>query len=243
MKSVIVKIIDFIRSLLGLDNVEYFDLIDEYEDYVRGQDISVRNVLVGAVRSVRQYEVNYEGSFYHIPEGYIADPDAVEYVALYRSKTLFGKDDSGITHYGKVSSWELCDRSSITELPTDNNEKYYRFQLCEWMTLKRSVKPRELWPHVCLMTNKFLLESTPYLNQLLLSNNNEFKLYYALNDIVNGVYDGFFVGDVKVRKRRSEILIISPGRKKRYRISEFRSAPVGTCKLIYRDIFKDASQA
>ena len=239
MKRIISIIVDFFKTLLGLDRIEYFDLIDEYEDYVRGHDISIRNVLVGVVRSVKQYEVNYEGFFYHIPEGYIADPDAVEYVALYRSKNLFGKEDSGVTHYGKVSTWELCERSSITELPSDNNDKYYRFQICEWQTLKRSVKPREFWPHVCLITNKFLLESTPYLNQLLLSNNNEFKLYHALWDIVNKTYDGFYVDDVKVRRKRSEILVISSKIKKRYRISEFKSSPVGTCKLIYGDVFKD----
>lgn len=243
MKKLILRIIECIKTFLGINHIEYFDVMDEYEDYVAGQDLKIRNTLVGSVRSVRQYEVNYEELFYHIPEGYIADPKEIEYVALYRSKKLFGKENAGIVHYGKVVSWDLTERSNITELPSEyNTGKYYRFKVSEWFTLKNPVKPRESWPHVCILTNKFLLETSKYINQLILSNNEEFKLYYALYDITHGIYDGFFVEDTKIRVRRSEILLVSSNFKKRYKISEFNSAPVGTTKMIFRDIYGDYSQ-
>lgn len=235
------KLLDVLKSLFRklfrVKEIHYIDLLDEYEEYLSNQDLKKRNSLVGTVRSIGQYQVNYKNLFYHIPEYYITDPNAVEYVALYRSRTLFD-DDSGIMHYGKVSSWSLVERCEIKEIPKPcSHEKYYRFEVSEWYTLERTVKVRENGPHVYLMTNRFFLENARYFNELLISDNEEFKLHLALIDITGEVYDGFFVGDSKVHFKRNKITVITPKGKKRFKLSEYKASQIGTLKIISAMLF------
>lgn len=230
---------NFFRRIFGIADIHYIDLIDEYEEYLVGQDIKKHNTLIGTVRNVGQYPVNYSSLFYHIPAYYVSDPDAVEFIALYRSKNLFA-DDCGLKHYGKVISWSLVERCDIKEIPKPySREKYYRFDVNEWNTLERVVRVRGNGPHVYMMSNKFLVENSYYFNELLISNNEEYKLYRALKDmIIERVYDGFYVGDSRVRISRKKIIVTTPKRKKHIKISDYKNSQVGTMKIIAEMIFE-----
>lgn len=242
MKRLLEAIKNFFCNLFGIYEIHYIDLLDEYEVYIRGLDLSKKNALVGTVRNVEQYQVNYKKLFYHAPVYYVPTPQSVEYVALYRSKNLF-EENSGIMHYGKVSSYSIVERCDIKEIPKPySHEKYYRFEISEWYTLERTVKVRESGPHVCMMTNRFFLENARYFNELLISDNDEFKLHLALMDITYGVYDGFFVGDSKVHVKRNKITVITPKGKKHIKISDYKASHIGTLKIISEMIFERESQ-
>ncbi len=244
MKSVFLKIKELILSVFIIPEVQYFDLLDEYEDYVNGNDVSERNTLVGTVRSKKQYGINYDYDFYHIPENYVNDPETIEYIALYRSKVIFDNDEPGVKHYGKVVSYEKVKRSDIKELLLSANydDWYYRFNVASWETLETVVRAREIGPNVFLKTNCFLLKNSRFFNELYVSNNNEFKLHLGLIDITNGVYDGFFVRDSKVRVLRSKIIVLNQKGKICFKINEYKRYPLATLKKISEFIFDTESQ-
>lgn len=93
-------------------------------------------VLIGTVKNRKQFEVNFEEKFYHIPEAVIPkNMLPVEYIALYLPSGTFG-DDGCIRWYGKISETKLLKREEITSLPSKNgNMMYYRFEVEEWKKL------------------------------------------------------------------------------------------------------------
>ncbi len=237
------RIIDFLKSLFFWAfkerKIEYFDLLDEYEDYVRGVDISEKNTLLGTVRSIEQYETNIEYCFYHVPVQAVEDPEKVRYIALYRSKKLFSDNSSGILHYGVVSGYEKVKRSEIKEAKMSMNfdSYYYRFNVFEWKTLPSPLKASQKAPIVAYMTSFYLIENCKYVYELYMESNNDFKLYKGLIDIIYQVYDGFFVGDFKVYINFSRIILLSPKGKFFYKVKEYKHKPYETFLKIKEVIF------
>lgn len=237
------KLLDFLNSLFfwafKSRKIEYFDLLDEYEDYVRGVDVSEKNTLLGTVKSIEQYETNIEYCFYHLPIEAIDNPQVVEYVALYRSKKLFGSNSPGIVHYGKVSGYEKVKRSEIREVKMSLNydSYYYRFNVYKWETLGFPLKAREKAPIVACMTSFYLIANSKYVYELYFQNNNEFKLYKGLVDIIHKVYDGFFVDDFKVYINFSRIILLSPKGKFFYKLRDYKHKPYETFTKIKEVIF------
>lgn len=234
MKRFLWRIIELFKRLFGINDIVYFDLLDEYEDYVRGQDVSVRDTLVGTVRSTQQYDINIKHKFYHIPETFCDDPARVKYVAIYRSKVIFGSKQPGIKHYGRVSSYEYIKRKDIKELllSFSADSYYYKFNVDEWVEMIDVIKAREKAPYVSCMTNSYLLKNSGYIYELFFEDNNRFKLHLGIRDIVCGVYDGFFVGEYKVRIQRSKIVIKSQNKKVKFLISDYKHSPYITIEKI-----------
>lgn len=237
------RIIDFFNSLFFWAfkerKIEYFDLLDEYEDYVRDVDISVRNTLLGTVKTKEQYETNLEYCFYHIPANSLDNPEDVKYVALYRSKNIFNSDTPGVLHYSKVTSFEKLKRFEIKELKISLkfDSYYYRFNVAKWETLTFPVKAREKAPIVAYMTNLYLIHNSKYAYELFLKNNDECKLYRGLTDIIYKVYDGFFVGDFKVYINFSRIIIVRPKGKFYFKLKDYKKKPYETFLKIKEVIF------
>ena len=220
-------------------NIHYFDLLDEYEEYLCGQDISFRDTLLGTVRSTDQYDINYKHKFYHIPEKYVTNPDAVKYVALYRSKNLFTSKTTGVLHYGKVISCARMKRRDITELflSYSYDEYYYKFEVDEWKELSNPIKVRETAPIVACMTSRFLLHNVKFANELLIEDNDTYILHMGLIDIIYGVYDGFFIGENKLRRSGPKIILINPKGKFYYSVSDYKRFPLACLKKISMRIF------
>ncbi len=239
MKRLIELIKGFFLFVFDFKKREFFDMLDEYEDYVRGQDISNHNTLVGTVRTREQYDVNFSESFYHIPARFIDSPDEIEYVALYRSKNVFGDDESGIIHYGRVLSHSRVKRSQITSVPSsvDADEYYYVFEVASWEKLDFHVFVKDIGPNVFLLTNFYFLSNSVYSYELFCSNNNEFKLNLALRDVVSGVYDGFFVGDYKIYVAGVRIILLTPKGKIFFKVADYKRHPLSTVKKLSEIIF------
>lgn len=216
-----------------------FDLLDEYEDYVKGEDVSERNTLLGSMKNAEQYEVNLTHKFYHVPVGAVEAPEEVKYVALYRSKNFFGSDNPGVTHYGKVIAFSKVKRRDIKELPLNFSQDnyYYRFDVDEWKTLTTLVKAKDLAPIVCYMTNFYLLNNSRYVHELYIEDNNELKLFLALRDVTNKVHDGFFVENSRVYVAFSRIIVLTPKGCSLFKIKDFRRFPAKTLTMINAVVF------
>jgi|GEM_PF-2488254 len=230
---------NFFTSLFKKRQIVFFDILDEYEINVRGADISNRNTLLGSVKSRQQYDVNVNHRFYHVPEYKVASPDKVEYVALYRSKNNFMSDSPGVIHYGKVISYVRIKRRDIKELNASYSpdDYYYRFEIDRWETLPHPLKARELAPKACEMTSHFLLKNCKFVNELYIRNNDEFKLYLGIMDVLSGAIDGIEIKDCKVFINRSAILICSEHGKRKFKIEDYKKNTIETLHKIYDFIF------
>ncbi|MBQ8595530.1 MAG: hypothetical protein IJ406_06215 [Oscillospiraceae bacterium] len=95
-------------------------------------------VLIGTVKSKKQFEINFSEKFYHIPEAVVPkNMMPVEYIALYLPSGTFGDEDGCIRYYGKVSETKIVKRGEITSLPSKNPEmSYYKFEIEEWKKLE-----------------------------------------------------------------------------------------------------------
>ena len=95
-------------------------------------------VLIGTVKSQKQFEINFSEKFYHIPEAVVPkNMMPVEYVALYLPAGTFGDEDGCIRWYGKVAETKTVRREEITSLPSSNlNMMYYKFEIEEWKKLE-----------------------------------------------------------------------------------------------------------
>ncbi len=149
----------------------------------------VRDVLVGTLRNRLQLETCLEHKFYHIPAARLSQNDfPVRYVAIYQSNHKFGTD-AGISVYGKVTRCSLVPRCTITEIPRDSHEMYYRFYIEEWKTLPAPIAPRKN-DFVNIMTTRYLLENSKRVPELMLSSREEHILYRKISSFISGEYSG-----------------------------------------------------
>lgn len=141
---------------------------------------SDRNVLIGVFRNVAQFETCISKSFYYIPYELVEGFEAtLSYIALYQSKNLFGYD-AGIRYYGKINSYEVLSRDKITEIPTENEGIYCRFEVECWETLENVIYPREVG-FIREFTTMYLLMNSREVPQLFAESEIEFNLYNAVS--------------------------------------------------------------
>lgn len=80
------------------------------EEKLAKVDWNKRDVLVGAFRSKKQFDICYEKKYYYIPKKQIPDEKLpIHYVALYQTKNKFGSD-ARIRYYGEVLRMALVKR-------------------------------------------------------------------------------------------------------------------------------------
>ena len=141
-------------------------------------DWSVRDVLIGDLRNKTQLDICLKHRFYHIPARRIKDADLpIHYIAIYQSNNLFGKE-SGIRYYGEVVKTQLVPRKDINEIPSGKTDLYYRFEVKDWKQLPIPIKVKESYK--LFFTNLFLLEHSKEVPELMISSEEEFRLYHEL---------------------------------------------------------------
>ncbi|WP_240041281.1 restriction endonuclease-like protein [Paenibacillus ginsengarvi] len=109
--------------------------------------LSGKNVLIGAMSQKSQLDAALEHHFYHTPLNNITDHKIltrIEYVALYQSIQLFGREEAGIRVYGKVADWKVVQRKEITQIPSGRgaaDELYVVFTVDEWVKRAKPILP------------------------------------------------------------------------------------------------------
>ena len=133
----------------------------------------------------------------------------------------------------------MMKRKDIRELKLSFSPDtyYYRFDVAQWKELDNPITARDIAPRSCYVTNFYILNNCKYVHELYLEDNNQFKLSLALTDIINRVYDGFFVFDVKVRLRFSRIIVSTPKGRFFFKIKDYKRYPRETFLKISSLIF------
>ncbi|MBM7555787.1 restriction endonuclease-like protein [Halanaerobacter jeridensis] len=162
---------DFLEKLVNetsLSNFERNVLPQGEEEYQTKLDFE-QNVLVGSIRSQKQFEIMQEQNFYYIPvkrADFVDHP--LEYIALYQSKKKFS-EEAGVNYYAEIKDYEIMKRKDIPVPLTHNNsnEDYYYFELSEWQELDQAVNPADyglVGSHI--YTNYLLLQKADSLDEL-----------------------------------------------------------------------------
>ena len=123
-------------------------------------DWTVRDVMVGSLGSVAQFDDNIRRKYYYVPAKYINDNHLpIHYVALYQSRNRF-KEYAGIRYYGEVTYMKKVKRKDIDFPMSRNNgdEWYYAFRIKEWKTLPTPIAVKDEWVNEPKFTSLFLLE-------------------------------------------------------------------------------------
>lgn len=143
-----------------------------------------KNVLVGALSKKEQLEAALSEKFYHTPLKNITNHKVLtqlEYVALYQSLNLFGRDGHvGIHYFGEVLDWKVVPRKDITQIPIsrgNGDELYVVFRVKEWSKRTAPILPGGHGIYRILYTSKYIFDRAQEVSELRLETEEELQLW------------------------------------------------------------------
>ena len=153
------------------------------EEKLARVDWSVKDVMVGTVRTAEQLQFNLDKNGYYVPAKYISDKQLpIRYIALHE-QGIGGA--SCIKRYGEVLTTRPLKRGRIpvTMRPgADPEEIYYYFTIREWIDLPQAIEIRDSFRGKPQFTNKFLLDHCAKSYQLFaISTEEEYRLMVEIN--------------------------------------------------------------
>ena len=176
------------------------------EEKLAKVDWSVKDVMVGTVRTKEQYEFTMEKKWYYVPARYITDDVLpIRYIALHEENI---GTKTGIRLYGEVLETRKRKRSSILTPSRGNpDEIYYCFSVREWTELKESISIKDSSKGKPRFTNKLLLDTCKESYQLFeIESEADYRL---MQEILNAFGD--IEADEKVYKINETFSITTIG--------------------------------
>ena len=181
---------DFLDEIIEESSYSSFERVIEpvgKADYLKDEYFSNREVLVGALKSKEQLEVNLKHNFYHIPAKKInLAKNNIKYVALSQSQNLFGSD-GGIVWYGKIKDIHLVKRNEILELPKDDESLYYRLEIEKWYRLEKKIEITKYQVRSFIYTTFYLLKNAGTVTELCIKTKEQFRLFLELKRLYNEI--------------------------------------------------------
>ena len=181
---------DFLDEIIDESSYSSFERAIEpvgKADYLKDEYFSNIEVLVGALKSKEQLEVNLKHNFYHIPAKKInLAKNNIKYVALSQSQNLFGSD-GGIVWYGKIKDIHLVKRNEILEIPKNDEDLYYKIEIEKWCRLEEKIKIDKYQVRSFIYTTFYLLNNAGSVTELCIKNKDEFRLFLELKRLYNEI--------------------------------------------------------
>lgn len=178
---------DFLAELVADSSESAFErasLPRGIEERLAKVDWTVRDVMVGSLGSVAQFDDNIRRKYYYVPAKYVDDSNLpIHYIALYQSKNRF-KEYAGIRYYGEVTYMKKVKRKDIDFPMSRNNgdEWYYAFRIKEWKTLPTPIAVKDEWVNEPKFTSLFLLEHSHQSFELFnIHSEEEYRLMVEIN--------------------------------------------------------------
>ena len=154
------------------------------EERLAKVDWTVRDVMVGSLGSVAQFDDNIKRKYYYVPAKHVDDSNLpIHYIALYQSRNRF-KEYAGIRYYGEVTYMKKVKRKDIDFPMSRNNgdEWYYAFRIKEWKTLPSPIAVKDEWVNEPKFTSLFLLEHSQQSFELFnIHSEEEYRLMVEIN--------------------------------------------------------------
>ncbi len=153
------------------------------EERLAKVDWSVKDVMVGTVRTQEQMQFNLENNCYYVPARFITeDMLPIKYIALYEEDI---GSVSGIRFYGEVVTTQKVKRGGIPVTMRKNaepDEEYYYYTVRKWNPMSQNIEIQDTWRGKPQFTNKFLLDNCSKSYQLFaISSEEEYRLMLEIN--------------------------------------------------------------
>jgi len=153
------------------------------EEKLAKVDWSVRDVMVGTVRTEEQLNFNLEKQGYYVPARFVSEDQLpIKYIALHEEHI---GTESGIKRYGEVLTAQKIRRGRIPVTMRENvdpNEQYYYFTVRKWIDLPQTIVIQDSSRGKPQFTNKFLLDHCNKSYQLFaISSEEEYRLMCEIN--------------------------------------------------------------
>ncbi len=154
------------------------------EEKLAKVDWSVRDVMVGTVRTKEQLDFNVGKKGYYVQARFISNKQLpIKYIALHEENV---GAESGIKRYGEVLTTQKIRRGRIPvsmRKDADPNELYYYFTVREWIELHQPIEILDSSRGKPRFTNKFLLDHCNKSYQLFaISSEEEYRLMIEINN-------------------------------------------------------------
>ncbi len=201
------------------------------EERLKKADWIKEEVLVGSLSSLGQWEECFKKKYYYVPVSALYENyHQVEYIAIYQSKNLFGKE-AGIRYYGEVIEVSIMPRIEINNPVgrTHPNAKCYRFTIKEWKKLSSKIEFERDWVYRPRYSNSFLLHNSKSTFELFnIRSESDYRLVYELRRIQENLrvqYDDkeLFVkidDSISVYNDDTYIRVYDSGKEKMRRLTE-----------------------
>lgn len=160
-----------------------------------------KNVLVGSLKSRKQFEFVIKNKFYYMPYAKSVINNPLKYIALYQSKYI--ARNNGVEWFGEISDFEIVKRNRIPfKLPHKTPEKLYiKFNIKKWQRLRSVIVPNHWGVYKSHMyTSKVLLDDAKTISELCIDNKEEWLLWkeimrYSTNEteVIKNISDIFYV--------------------------------------------------
>jgi predicted component of viral defense system (DUF524 family) len=197
------------------------------ETYIKDLNISVKDVLIGPVRSKEQLDGVLKHHIYYVPAQSIKDLNTCfRHVALYESRELKTLQTGGIRYIGKIEEVKKVLRKDLIDLfPTSRNnleEEYLIYKIVSWQEKKTPIIPHGYGVRRPTYSNEVLLRYAKTLPELYIKDPLEFKLLLQLRRLgesveIQGESDEKLIlkfGGVKVYMNENREIVIQAAARK-----------------------------
>ena len=160
------------------------------EEKLAKVDWSIKDVMVGTVRTAGQLQFNIDKCGYYVPAKYVTENQLpIRYIALHEEGI---GDESGIKRFGEVLTAQKIKRGRIpvTMRPGANPEEiYYYFTIRKWIDLPQTIEIKDSFRGKPQFTNKFLLDHCTKSYQLFaISSEEEYRLMIEINKAFDNLF-------------------------------------------------------
>ena len=154
-------------------------------------DWSVKDVMVGTVRTLEQLQFCLAQRIYYTPARlYHQDTSVIKYIALHEESL---GNTSGIKRYGEICEMQTVNRGSIPvsmRPGTNPEEEYCYFTIKQWIDLPCPIEIRDSFRGKPQFTNHFLLHHCTRSYQLFtISSEQEYRLMLQLHAVLDRLSD------------------------------------------------------
>lgn len=236
------KLFKFIRYFFGKmkNKLEEEQIIsEEIEEILENVDWSLKDVIIGTVRSDVQFKYNIDKLCYYAPSRFISASNfPIRYVALYEGELRNG---NGIRYYGKIKEILKVRRCEIPVSRNRNNEDelYYFFKIEKWNVLKNPLEVKDTVGGAPKFTNMFLLKNCFSTYQLFSINSpSQFKLMYNLETKNKNLYRINKTYSLLVEQNEIILLNNINNTKEKIRFSDYKEKPLEVFTKLKEKIYK-----
>ncbi|RAK06303.1 hypothetical protein C8C77_12522 [Halanaerobium saccharolyticum] len=250
---------EFLENIIDESAQSNFDrnLMPAAADEFRPQPEFKVDLLLGSLRSKKQFEYLLANNLYYLPLQQSVLNHNLEYVAIFQSKAKFG-EQSGVRYYGRIKNKKIVKREEIDFPSSRKNigQNYLLFDVESWQQLGKKIKSEGYGVSSShIYSNLMLLKKADTLPELSIRSLKEWRLWLELKRLKEDIklqlknnnldqiqkIEGFRAGKAKIKLKEDILQVELKENQLEFSYSEFIQNPRSVLNKIM-ELINDSSQ-